>query len=252
MGSRIPLSFFTIKQAMRTPTFWLMIVAQSTNVLALPAIRIHGIPFLTDLGIDPIKSAGMMSLMVFSSLPTRLIGGLVVDCLEKKYLRFLLGSAYFLPPLGFALILLDQSFVTIYAWFILYGIGGIGSIPLSFMIRAHYFGRKAYGAIGGSAQMFVMPVGLIAPIYLGWVYDTTGSYLAAFTLVTALLAVGTILMCLIPPPRPPEQFLDKRNNSNLVSCLSGYCTQNLRMTAMPVRKAGKCERQGMHYRFVKI
>jgi cyanate permease len=81
---------------------------------------------------------------------------------------------------------------------------GLGMILMNFMIRARYFGRKAYGAIGGSAQMLVMPVGLVAPIYLGWIYDTTGSYLAAFLLVTVLLAVGTILMCLIPPPRPPE------------------------------------------------
>ena len=61
---------FTIRQAMRTPAYWLLIVTQACHSLAAPAISIHCIPFLTDLGIDPLAAAGMMAIMVLASIPT--------------------------------------------------------------------------------------------------------------------------------------------------------------------------------------
>ena len=98
----------------------------------------------------------------------------------------------------------------IYVWFILYGIGhGLG-ITLNSMMRSRYFGRKAFGSIGGISMMFMTPVGIAAPIYLGWVYDTTGSYISAFVLVAAILAGAAILMFFVLPPRPPARVTDVR------------------------------------------
>lgn len=50
------------------------------------------------------------------------------------------------------------------------------------------------------------PVGMAAPIYAGWVYDITGSYISAFTLVAALLAISTVLAFFILPPKLPAQI----------------------------------------------
>ena len=96
----------------------------------------------------------------------------------------------------------------IYVWFILYGIGMGAGFGLMFPLRARYFGRKAFGSVSGSSSMFMTPAGVAAPIYLGWVYDTTGSYITAFTLIAALLAFSAVLMILIPPPKPPAQLTD--------------------------------------------
>jgi nitrate/nitrite transporter NarK len=77
-------------------------------------------------------------------------------------------------------------------------------------MRARYFGRKAFGSIGGTSSMFVTPVGVIAPIYAGWVYDTTGSYMTAFTLFAVLLVVSASILPFIRPPKPPAQLTDVR------------------------------------------
>jgi len=53
--------------------------------------------------------------------------------------------------------------------------------------------------------MFLTPVGAAAPIYAGWVYDHTGSYISAFWLFTALLAVSSAILPLFRPPAPPEE-----------------------------------------------
>ena len=54
------------------------------------------------------------------------------------------------------------------------------------------------------------PVGIAAPVYLGWVYDTTGNYITAFIVVAALLAFSGVLMSLILPPKPPVRITDIR------------------------------------------
>jgi len=201
---------FTLRQAMRTPAYWLLMAAHASHGLVDPAIRLHTIPFLTDIGINPLTAAGMMSIMVLASIPARLVGGILADHLKRDQLRFLLGGAYLLQAVGFTVFLLNQTMAMIYVWFILYGIGmGIG-FGLMAPMRARYFGRKAFGSIGGSSQLFMTPVGIIAPVYCGWVYDTTGSYITAFTLFVALLAFSAVLMSLINPPKPPAEVTDVR------------------------------------------
>ncbi len=75
-------------------------------------------------------------------------------------------------------------------------------------MQARYFGRKGFASIRGTTMLVLSPFGVIAPIYAGWVYDTTGSYISAFTLFAALLALSAVIMSLIRPPKPPAQVTD--------------------------------------------
>ncbi len=201
---------FTLRQAMRTPAYWLLIVAYASNTLVDPAIRLHAIPFLTDIGIDPLNAAGMMVIMYSASIPARLVGGIFADRLKRVRLRFLMVGAYLLQAAGMATFLLNQSIAMIYVWFILHGIGMGMSTSLLPLMTARYFGRKAFGSITGFSRVFMMPASIIAPVYAGWIYDTTGNYITAFTLFVALLAFSVLLMSLAWPPKPPAQVTDVR------------------------------------------
>jgi MFS family permease len=196
---------FTLRQAMKTPAFWLLILAYASHSLAMPTINIHSIPLLTDMGIAPLRAAGMMATMVFASIPARLIGGILADRVAKKHLRFLMAGLFLLQAIGIAVFLLNQTVSMIYVWFILYGIGMGASLTLNTPMRARYFGRKAFGSIHGTSMMLITPAGVAAPIYAGWTYDTTGSYLTVFTLLAALLTFSAFLMCFVIPPKPPSQ-----------------------------------------------
>jgi MFS family permease len=201
---------FTLRQAMRTRAYWLLVLAMAINGLVGPVMTIHTIPFLTDIGIDPLKAAGMMSIYVGVSIPFRFIGGFIADRVKARYLPFLLCAGYLLLAVGVVVFLLHQTIPMIYVWFVLFGMGwGILNIvpPL---IRARYFGRKAFGSIGGTFSMFIAPAGVIAPIYAGWVYDTTGSYITVFTLFAVLLTVSAAILPFMPPPKPPAQLTDVR------------------------------------------
>ena len=201
---------YTVRQAIRTPAIWILTIANACHGLAGPAIFIHGVPFLTDTGMEPIRAAGIMSMMVAVSIPPRVLFGYLADRLKRKNLRFLLAGAYLLQAAGFAVFLLNQTTTMIYVWFILYGIGMGGGAGLMFPMRARYFGRKAIGSIGGFLSLVMTPIGIAAPVYLGWVWDTTGSYISAFTIIAGLLAFSVVLAFFVIAPKPPAKITDVR------------------------------------------
>ncbi|MFC1991577.1 MFS transporter [Chloroflexota bacterium] len=201
---------FTLRQAMRTPAYWIMLTAQSIHMAVAPTISLHIIPFLTDIGIDPLRAVGMMAIMGLASIPARFASGFFSDPLGRRHIRFLLGGAYFLQAAGIVIFMLNQTTATIYVWLFLFNAGMGAAWTIYALMTARYFGRKAYGSISGSTSLFMMPMGIAAPIYAGWVYDTTGSYMVVFTLFAALLAFATIIMSLALPPKPPTQITDVR------------------------------------------
>ena len=201
---------FTVKQVFKTRVFWLLVAINAVNALVSAAINIHTIPFLTDIGIDPVKAAGVMVILIGASVPARFVGGMIADRVSTGNMRYLLAGSYLLQTVGSAIFLLEPSMLTIYVWFILFGIGLGAAYVLNPLMRARYFGRKAFGTIHGTTSMILAPFGFLAPIYTGWVYDTTGAYTGAFTLFAILLAVATVITFLAWPPKPPETITDVR------------------------------------------
>ena len=198
---------FTFRQAIRTRAFWMLVIAAACHSLAAPAISLHGVPFLTDFGFDPLQASGILALMVGMSIPARLVGGFLIDRVKKEHMRFVLAGAYLLQALGFALFLFHQTEAMIYAWFVIYGLGMGTGFALMLPLRMRYFGRKSIGSIIGIAQTFALPVGILAPIWTGWIYDTTGSYIFAFTIIAGLLVFAGVLTLFILPPKPPAESI---------------------------------------------
>jgi MFS family permease len=199
---------FTLRQAIRTRAFWLLVITQSCHFLAAPAISLHGVNFLTDFGFDPVKASSIVALMVGVSIPARLAGGLLIDRVNKEHMRFVMTGAYLLEALGFGLFLLYQTEAMIYVWFVIYGFGMGTGFSVMLPMRVRYFGRKSVGSIMGTARAVTVPIGILAPIFAGWVYDTTGSYIFAFTIIAVLLAVSGVLALLILPPEPPVASIE--------------------------------------------
>ena len=195
---------FTLRQALRTSSFWMLTVAWILHGIIFRGFRIHCIPFLTDMGISPIAAASMMAMMIFFAIPSRIFGGLIADRIRKEHLKFLLAVTFLFPAAGIMAFLLSQNIAGVYVFLILYGFGSGAFVPLDIVIRSRYFGRKAYGSIQGSSVIFSAPISFLAPVYTGWVYDSTGSYTIAFILFAALAAFAAFLMLLVRVPKPPD------------------------------------------------
>jgi hypothetical protein len=104
--------------------------------------------------------------------------------------------------------MVSTNLQTVYLFSLVYGVGmgfSAGSIA---PLRARFFGRKAFSTIHGTTSMLTMPASLIAPIYVGWVYDTTGSYTNAFTQAVIMGVIAVAAQFFLKPPKKIAEVSD--------------------------------------------
>ena len=155
--------------------------------------------------MDSVRATLMISTAGLISVPARLVGGLLADRVGKQYMRLLTAGNFLLIAAGIISYQLTQTIAMAQIFLILFYIGFAGGMPLYTAIVARYFGRMSIGSIQGIANLIMMPFGVLAPIYVGWVYDRYGSYSNAFNLFVGLLLLAAVLLVFARPPKPPVQ-----------------------------------------------
>lgn len=200
---------YSFKQAIRTGTYWLLFVGFSVHNIISSGFTIHVIPFLTDMGITRTTASSMMQMMVFFTIPSRFFGGIIADRVRKNRLQFLLVGTFLLQVIGISTFLLNQNIASIYVWLICHGLSSGTVTPVIILILGRYFGRKAFGSILGTMLACTAPLGLLAPVYCGWVHDITGSYINAFITFGALALFSTITMFFVRDTRPPADDIGR-------------------------------------------
>jgi cyanate permease len=199
-------SEFTFRQAVATSSFWLVALSYSIAIVVFSGFTIHIVPFLTDAGISAATAGGMMSLMVFFTMPARFFGGIIADRSKKEHLKYILAGSFALQFLGIVSFLLFRTLSSIYVLLVVHGFSSGIITPVVIVILGRYFGRKAFGTIFGTCMLFNAPVGLFAPVFTGWVFDRTGSYTLALILFACFAAVSSAVISCV---RAPELALDK-------------------------------------------
>jgi len=202
---------FTLRQAMRTSAYWILVVIYGCHMIITGSLNIHCIPFLTDMGISPTLAGGMMGMMIFFTIPSRFLSGYLADRTTKARLKSLLAVSFALEVIGFGAFLLYPTIPMVYMLLITYGLGSGVPTTVIIVMLGRYFGRKAYGSIYGTSNLFRMPPSLLAPVFTGWVFDRTGSYRTAIMVLMAIGFLATLIICFIRPPKAPDQITDIQN-----------------------------------------
>ena len=188
----------TVRQALRSSSFWRLSIAVALANLGTTAIIVHQIPFFTSsVGLSEGVAAASVTAMTLMSLVGRFGFGYLADIIDK---RVVMASAYALA--GVAILL----FATIYeGWQIffvlpLFSLGFGGAIPVRPAFQAEYFGLRAFGAIQGLVFTIATLGGVLGPVFAGWVYDQTESYRLAFVLLSAGSLLAAPLVLTVPRP----------------------------------------------------
>ena len=191
---------FTVMQALKTPAFWMLTIAQVASSVAIVTLALHLVPKLTDTGMSLTAAASVHTTYTLIALPAQFISGYYADRLPKT---LMIAFFMFVQGVGILIIALYDSAVMAYVFALLYGIGFGGRSPLTTAIRGEYFGRKAFATIMGVSQ-FPMNIAMIfAPLFAGYMFDTTGTYIVPFTTFAALTVAGGVLMLFVRKPEAP-------------------------------------------------
>jgi nitrate/nitrite transporter NarK len=163
-------------------------------------VSVHQIPHLIDMGVDPVAAATALGTMVFISAPARLVGGMLSDRVRTERLKYIRMLARGLNALGLVFLMRATSLQSVYVFTVLYGLGLGISTGSGTPIRGRFFGRKAFSTIQGTGALINLPMNIVAPIYIGWVYDSTGSYSSVFSQGVGLLILATVVLYFYDPP----------------------------------------------------
>lgn len=198
---------FTLRQALKTSAFWLMLFSWSCSILVWGGFSVHVVPFLTDMGISETMAGAMLSMLIFFAIPSRFFAGFLADRFSKDRLKYIAALAMFLQAVGLSVFLLHQSVFTAYVLLIFVGFGNGAVTPFRLSMGGRFFGRKAFASILGVGMFINAPLGFLAPVFSGWVFDTTGSYTAAFITFAVLLGLATLVLLFLKPPEYPGKDL---------------------------------------------
>lgn len=193
---------FTAKQALMTPAFWMLTISQVSSSVAIVTLALHLAPKLTDPATGmTLTQAGTVELAyTLVALPSQFLSGYFADRLPKTTL---IAALMAVQATGILVIALFDSVPMAYLFALLYGIGFGGRIPLTTAIRGEYFGRKAFATIMGISQLPMNVAMIFAPLFAGYMYDTTNSYIVPFTIFAALCYFGAVLMLFVRKPKSP-------------------------------------------------
>ena len=200
---------FTLRDALRTPTFWLISFGQGFTSMVLIAMMAHLAPMLWDQGVSVPMAGWVVSTYTAMSMIFQIVGGYVGDMISKRFAYFVFTSIQagavvvlvFVPEISVLLGL--PSLAVVFSFAILFGIGFGGRNPISTSIRGEYFGRSSFGKIMGMSQVPMNIMLLGAPIYPAILHDMQGSYDFAFLSLAFLNFIGGAMFLLAKKPSKP-------------------------------------------------
>ena len=189
---------WSLQDARRTPTLWLLAMATGILFLLQAGTNIHQGAYFIDQGLGVAISALSISFNAAFTGIGSLGWGWLVEKLPVRYsyaaVAAVMAAALILFPLADTIweALLVAS---------LFGasVGGILVVPV--VAYANYFGRQSLGAIRGMTEPFVSLGQAIGALFSGLVFDLTGSYHLAFIILTMFGIAAIALILLTTPPQ---------------------------------------------------
>src|SRR5206468_6330898 len=131
----------TRHQAIRTPAFYLVVLAFGLGGLAIIVPLVQGIPFMTDAGYSRGVASFMIVLTSIPSMLTKPLWGYLVDRAPANRLAAIGFVLNAVAILGIVLTVHAHATLLVYAFWLLLGFGWGGMIPLQEVVWATYFGR---------------------------------------------------------------------------------------------------------------
>jgi MFS family permease len=198
-----PSEGFTVRQALRSASFWKLSIGIALLNVGSMAIIVHQIPFfVNNVGLTEGLAAGTVTAMTLMSLGGRYAMGQLADVVDKRYV---MAAAFVLA--GVSLLLFATTFEPWQVVYVLpvFALGWGGVIPVRPAFQAEYFGLRAFGAIQGLVFTVATLGALIGPVFAGFMYDQTESYRLAFAILAGATLTAAPLVLSIRRPEWEEK-----------------------------------------------
>ena len=202
---------FTAKEAMRTPTYWMIVLAvglrntvhSGLSFLLAPVMVwfLSGGPRSEDANL--VIAAFFVTVLSLSTIVLNPSVGWLGDKVSKQKL-----SAFCMLSGALAILtLLNQSGhlwqLAIFAVLMSFT---ESANPLAWAIMGDYFGRRSFATLRGWQHLPDQLMSMSTPVWMGIIFDRTGSYYWALLPLAAIYVLATFSYWTIPRPSIPARL----------------------------------------------
>ena len=181
----------TLKEARKTPILWMFAVG-ALLIYFTACFMGHMSYYLQGVGFDAAAVASYISLYSVVAIIGKLVLGRIFDRFGPK-IGILFGCGTFFLFLV-AFIFVQGSPMMLYFAAVMYGFGTCTATVAIPIMTTSVFGAKNYSELYGFVSAFTMTGSAIGSSAIGLVYDLTGSYRPALTVLAILTALTIVIM----------------------------------------------------------
>ncbi len=181
----------TLRQAVRTASFWHLFLGFVLIVVALYGIMVHQVPYVTDRGISRDWAEWSVFLYGATSILGRVFFGRLSDRTREK--KHALYPACFILTASILLLFAVRRVGVLMLFAAVFGFGFAAYGPVIPAVCADVFGKASMGAIFGAVTTGGALGGAFGPVLTGFIFDRSGSYTGAWILALACVVVSTLL-----------------------------------------------------------
>ncbi|MGV2433628.1 MAG UNVERIFIED_CONTAM: MFS transporter [Anaerolineae bacterium] len=188
----------SVRDALRTPTYWQILLAFGLAGSAMSATRVHFIPLLVANGTNATAAASIAGLIGLMQVAGRVI----YTPLERRFAFQRMAIIVFgMLMVSVVMLLAGTSMVWVFAFVGLYGmaVGAITLVRPSFL--AELYGSAHYGQISSIQSALLTPLTTLAPVGAGWLFDHFQNYQGMLWISLGFSAAATLTL-LFMHPRP--------------------------------------------------
>jgi len=185
----IELPGASARDAIRTPAFWLLVVASCSSSGTLLGLIVHIVAWLTGRGVAGESAAFVLSFVFLAGMAGAFVAGYVAD-----RTRGILALQFFyaLPIAGLGLMAATTALPVLVVAAVLIGVGTGATTGLSPYLATRYFGLRASAEIFGMILAMTMVALGVVPVLIGAGYDISGSYNVPLVFAAIALGISTI------------------------------------------------------------
>jgi MFS family permease len=200
--ARRELAGVSLAEGLRSTIYLRLLLASLLFTFTIIALVVHFVPILTDRGADPLRAAGIASLVGFSSIAGRLVTGVLLD----RFRGSLVGAAAFmLPAIGSILLLLSgDAAVPQAVAAVLIGLTLGAEVDVIVYLTTRHFGLKNFGALYGGLLAALSIGTATGPLSASAVFDRFGGYAPFLWLTIGFMVASSLALASLPRPAGPR------------------------------------------------
>jgi MFS family permease len=182
----------------RTPAFWLVMVAGLGSVGPLRMLTVHQLAVMADAGFERLFGATVIGISGAVTAVSFIVFGILSDRFGR-WGAYAFGSLCLLiavVTIGNLNILQSSGWLILYAVFL--GLGEGSRASLITAVASDLFPGSALGAVNGAVGSAFGAGAAIFPWLAGTLYDYSGSCVTAFEIASLAVLISTVALWIAP------------------------------------------------------